>query len=1349
MSDESRKIQIPVVVTDQTKQGLESVKRGANEMADSVARAGEKASKGISGIGTGAPVASQRLDSATRSMIGSIQRTTAAMEAGTKSGTKYFEALAAQRGVSLDVLRPYLNQLEAVNRAQNAATASAKDFANVSSLFKGVAVSVAGVVASAAGLSKVLYDASVSAERLRIGLDFASAGRGRQELAYITELSNRLGLSLQSTAQAYTGFAAAARGTALEGGQTKVIFESVAKAAAVMGLSTEQSTGALLALQQMISKGTVNAEELRGQLGERLPGAFQIAARAMGVTTQELGKMLESGSVLTDDFLPKFAAQLERELGGASEKAADRLGAAANRMETAIFRLKAALGDAGGASFFESILKGATAVSNAIANDIEKITRQGPLREAANEVRELHRRQEALKNGLANGFYGPQFKAELDEVNAKLEVAKQRFRSLDAQERNATAPPDPRSNFPSRGSHARFEAQQTAEIAKATEDLVAVRRRLRGVDEGYLKDLKALEAARKAGVISEKEYVAEVSALATATYKKSQAGKESAKSQSDASKATRDAAASAREAANQYADLSLRISERIALAEEELSVGRQLTEVERQEIKLVEMLGSEKNKLGAAQKAAILRDLEQAQAKELLVQVQRSELALAQQIAAARQSARTSDYEQSAAALREIEQASTQGLASVNERVRSLEDENKAAELAATSNITLAEAIEQVTIARLRERQQGFVEGSEGYQAIEREIEARNRLLAQIAGKESRDAADRAKDDWRRAAESIQDNITDALMRGFESGKSFAANLRDVVKNMFATLVLRPVIQGVLAPVAGGLAGMLGGPASAASPGMGMLGNVAGSIFGAGGLGGSLAAGAGWLTGSTSFGGALSAAGSLIGTGTGAGIASGLGMAAGALGPIVLGAMALRSIFGGRGETRSGGQYAGTSLISGPSGGEINGQATRAAIADTQSSINDLLRRLGSSTQIATLFSGLESSEKGKGFAYAGAQLSNGAVVGQGADGRGFMNRRGSKTQEEAAKEFGEELKQVTLQALQAADVPGQLGEYLRSLGDIDALSGGALESVFNRVNKALMERQALEDRLFELTASEADKLTRMREREMAAIDETNRALLAQVHAQEDARAAAERAAQEAERAAAERMSLEDRLVELTGSEADKLARARERERAAIHATNAALLEQIYRQEDLRTAAEAAAAQAAEMKDVESALQERLRRMFDGAISEVASEVSRLTQGLGDSRDRNSLQAQFAISTAQARALDPKALERLPGLSRAIEASALGSARSRDEFEREQARLAASLNETLSIVSDQLPSASTDDVVAELKAARELLAETRTENQEHAAALVRAMNRFTQIVSRWDIDGMPDVRELA
>lgn len=60
----------------------------------------------------------------------------------------------------------------------------------------------------------------------------------------------------------------------------------------------------------------MSSEELRQQLGERLPGAVNIFADALGVTTEELSKMLEQGEVLANsDTLLKFADQLNKRFG--------------------------------------------------------------------------------------------------------------------------------------------------------------------------------------------------------------------------------------------------------------------------------------------------------------------------------------------------------------------------------------------------------------------------------------------------------------------------------------------------------------------------------------------------------------------------------------------------------------------------------------------------------------------------------------------------------------------------------------------------------------------------------------------------------------------------------------------------------------------------------------------------------------------------------------------------------------------------------------------------------------------------------------------------------------------------
>lgn len=233
------------------------------------------------------------------------------------------------------------------------------------------------VVQSATSAGRAMFEASAAGERLRMTLNFASGGNGVRELEYVTQLSNRLGLQLGSTAKAYASFAAAAKGTALEGQHTRDVFEAISKASAVMGLSADQSAGALLALQQMVSKGTVQAEELRGQLGERLPGAFQVAAKAMGVTTAELGKMLEQGQVISDDFLPKFARALNEHLGSAADKAADRLDASVNRFTTAWERLKRSAGDSGASQALASGVQAATNDLNAVSEAFDNAKKAG------------------------------------------------------------------------------------------------------------------------------------------------------------------------------------------------------------------------------------------------------------------------------------------------------------------------------------------------------------------------------------------------------------------------------------------------------------------------------------------------------------------------------------------------------------------------------------------------------------------------------------------------------------------------------------------------------------------------------------------------------------------------------------------------------------------------------------------------------------------------------------------------------------------------------------------------------------------------------------------------------------
>ena len=197
-------------------------------------------------------------------------------------------------------------------------------------------------VSSLIAFGKEAVQTAAKIESIGNSLKFitGSSANAEKTMNYLRDLSNRLGLEFESTAQAFKLFAGATTQAGMTLGQTKAIFESVSKAVTTMGLSADDANGVFLALSQVMSKGTVQAEELRGQIGERVPGAFAIAARSIGVTEQQLNKMLEQGQVLSKDFLPKFAKQLEKDLGGGAENAANSTQAALNRISNAYSNFK-------------------------------------------------------------------------------------------------------------------------------------------------------------------------------------------------------------------------------------------------------------------------------------------------------------------------------------------------------------------------------------------------------------------------------------------------------------------------------------------------------------------------------------------------------------------------------------------------------------------------------------------------------------------------------------------------------------------------------------------------------------------------------------------------------------------------------------------------------------------------------------------------------------------------------------------------------------------------------------------------------------------------------------------------
>lgn len=204
--------------------------------------------------------------------------------------------------------------------------------------------------------TRVFMDIEAANSRMNV------AFRGNQEvtareMAWVRSESERLGISVGVLAQEYSKLAVATRGTNMEGEETRRIFSAVAVAARVNKLSIDQVEGTFLALSQMVSKGAVSMEELRRQLGDRLYGAFILAADAMGMSTSELDKLVSTGQLASTDFLPKFSRQLEETFGPQLENALDTLTTKIGFFEVAVFNAREVFNKGGWTAGLESAIE--------------------------------------------------------------------------------------------------------------------------------------------------------------------------------------------------------------------------------------------------------------------------------------------------------------------------------------------------------------------------------------------------------------------------------------------------------------------------------------------------------------------------------------------------------------------------------------------------------------------------------------------------------------------------------------------------------------------------------------------------------------------------------------------------------------------------------------------------------------------------------------------------------------------------------------------------------------------------------------------------------------------------------
>jgi tape measure domain-containing protein len=237
-----------------------------------------------------------------------------------------------------------LNEINRVNReAAKTKQGLMQSNRGLLTSFKNLIKSVGAYALAYVGLQKIISFFTNTLFNLTKKLDsqhfsMTTVIKDQRELTettiFLSKISVAYGLDILTLTERYIKFRAAAQQSNITAQDTMRIFDSVAKAAAVLGLKTDEVNGVFLALEQMISKGKVTTEELRRQLGERLPGAFGIMADALGISISELDKMLKAGEILSDEALPKFAIALEKAYGIEALTSVDNLAAAHGRLRT-------------------------------------------------------------------------------------------------------------------------------------------------------------------------------------------------------------------------------------------------------------------------------------------------------------------------------------------------------------------------------------------------------------------------------------------------------------------------------------------------------------------------------------------------------------------------------------------------------------------------------------------------------------------------------------------------------------------------------------------------------------------------------------------------------------------------------------------------------------------------------------------------------------------------------------------------------------------------------------------------------------------------------------------------------
>lgn len=896
MTADARKAQI-IGAMDSTGivAGAEVAKKSLKGLADSAKDSGSSIGDAIEGASKKTRSEADKIAADTKRAADSIQRAIAQMEAAGKGKSAFFEQLYTQRGIDTNALRPLLDQLAEVEARQKKATIAATGFAG-------------GTDAAAKSAAQLSY------QLRQVGPQFTdivtSLASGQAPLTVLIQQGGQL-------KDVFGGIGPAAR--ALGGYLLSLInpYTVVAAAAAALGFAYVKGSNESRAYNESLIMTGNTAGVTAGQLGDMakrisaVSGTQSQAAAALA----EMASSTRIGSQNLESF-SRVAVQLEKtlgiplaetrkafeELGKAPVDASRKLNEATNYLTGALYQQIRALEDQGKAT------------------DAAELAQRSYAQAMLSRTRDLE-----ANLGLVEKAWKGIIGAAKSAWDAMLNVGRQvspgdALKAAEAQLdklKNAASGTGANQFLPgraSRGNQAAIDNQQG--VVDALRETVRLQERsamLQG-ERAQLNDaeIKWADLIRKSETDSVKQ-AREINAIRTQglAARKSEAEIEraiadyrekNAKKGGSDNSAARDAEAQRRA-----------IAEALGVSADYVETLGRLERARNDETLSAEAYTKAILDLIKAQSSSKEIAKQEAEAQKELERVLKNRAA----ITADAQATIAKSVEAEYAALDAIdksieaerERVAVIGLTAGQIRVRTLAtiDGNIAAKEAELGDLQLNDLGEVRVrllgqeIEKLRERRRLLVAGNDAQGALDAE-------------KAMKDAAQTTASEWQKASDQISQSLSDSLFRAAEAGKGFFETLRDSIKGMFNSMILRPIIQAGFSGAVGAAGGALGlaVPGSAAASGLNGLGTL-GSLFGAGqGIGGA----------ATSF--ATSGLGSLLGlsetvggvgvglTGAGSGLVSAL-TAIPVWGWAAMAAVAVAAIFGGdRGGPKGGGSFSTT-----------------------------------------------------------------------------------------------------------------------------------------------------------------------------------------------------------------------------------------------------------------------------------------------------------------------------------------------------------------------------------------------------------------------------------------------------